>query len=164
MKKLENEIFKSKTTTTFVDWSNPVKTGHPKEYFNIKDRELLDIINSKHLFGRKFNKDCNLINNQSYINFITKDCIFSLEKRPTPTNNYNSKRRIPSRPLANNDNYPTLKESVNNTNTRDKFNFINENNNLPCLKMPIRNTNTPNSKSKTRRASLSTSIPCSTTN
>ncbi len=76
MKKLENEILISyhngNNMTTFVDWTNPVKTGHPKEFINISDRDFVRILNNEHLFGRKFMPECNLMNKEYYINIISQ--------------------------------------------------------------------------------------------
>jgi hypothetical protein len=75
MKKLQNEIItrshKEINTTTFADWSNPIKTGHPKEFTEIHDNQFITILKNDHLFGRKFNASCQLLDKQYYIDIIT---------------------------------------------------------------------------------------------
>lgn len=75
-KNLQNEIITTRSnannTTTFVDWSNPIKTGHPKDFTEIRDKELTSLLKNSHLFGRKINASCQLLDKQYYIGFITK--------------------------------------------------------------------------------------------
>lgn len=63
--------------TTFVNWGVPglkykYKTDqktkeHPKEYFEIKKKELDYLLNSPCLFGRKFNKDCFILDIEEFL-------------------------------------------------------------------------------------------------
>lgn len=62
--------------TTFVNWGSPglkykyKTTGtkeHPKEYFEIKEEELVHLLNSQCLFGRKFHKDCFIIDKEEFL-------------------------------------------------------------------------------------------------
>jgi hypothetical protein len=80
---LESEIITSENesndATTFTNWGD---TGYKyenkneyglKNYNNINKEELLYLLNSKCLFGRKFNKDCYLdLHIKEYKEFITK--------------------------------------------------------------------------------------------
>jgi hypothetical protein len=76
---LENEIITTQNvandSTTFTNWEGmdykyPVVCGL-KNYISITEDELLYLLNSKCLFGRKFNRECitSLIN-KKYIDFI----------------------------------------------------------------------------------------------
>jgi hypothetical protein len=63
--------------TTFVNWNTPgleykykslePTKEHPKEYTEIKEEELLHLLNSPCLFGRKFNKDCFIIDKEEFL-------------------------------------------------------------------------------------------------
>jgi len=63
--------------TTFVNWNTPglkykYKSSeptkeHPKEYTEIKEEELLHLLNSPCLFGRKFSKDCFIIDKEEFL-------------------------------------------------------------------------------------------------
>lgn len=82
---LQNELIitmnESINATTFVNWEGtsykyPSKHGL-KNYQIISHAELIYLLNSKSLFGRKFNKECkSMINNQIYIENITHGNIF----------------------------------------------------------------------------------------
>lgn len=77
---LENEIITTLNiaagATTFINWEGMdykyVSTKNLKEYSEITEEELLYLLNSNSLFGRKFNRKCiiSFINN-IYIDFIT---------------------------------------------------------------------------------------------
>ena len=74
--KLEKEIIIAKDdleSTTFVNWEGSdykyVSLNELKNYKNISEEELKYLINSKCLFGRKFNIECNLLNIE-YIKMI----------------------------------------------------------------------------------------------
>jgi hypothetical protein len=61
--------------TTFTNWEG-MDYKYPsvsslKTYYYITDDEMLYLLNSKCLFGRKFDKDCITSNNKMYVNFIT---------------------------------------------------------------------------------------------
>ena len=69
--------------TTFTKWkiNNNISEDHPENYLNISKKEINNILNSKSLFGRKFDRSCNVveINNNSTIessetlnNYITR--------------------------------------------------------------------------------------------
>jgi len=76
---LENEIITTENiandATTFTNWEGmdykyPSSNGL-LNYTSITDDEILYLLNSKCLFGRKFNKECiTLLNNKNYIDFI----------------------------------------------------------------------------------------------
>ena len=79
--KLQNEIITTPNlangATTFTNWEFDMDYKYPstsdlKTYYSISDEELLYLLNSKSLFGRKFNKDCRSSLNKKYIDFITK--------------------------------------------------------------------------------------------
>ena len=63
--------------TTFVNWNVPgliykYKSSdkmkeHPKEYFEIKEEEIVHLLNSLCLFGRKFHKDCFVIDKEEFL-------------------------------------------------------------------------------------------------
>jgi hypothetical protein len=60
--------------TTFTNWEGmdykyPSNRGL-KNYNSITEEELLYLMNSKCLFGRKFNKEC-ILDNKQYIKFIS---------------------------------------------------------------------------------------------
>lgn len=71
---LENNIITfnnlSIGATTFTNW----KTGfdHPEEYCNISIKEINNILNSKSLFGRKFNKYCTITETDENLNNYIK--------------------------------------------------------------------------------------------
>lgn len=79
--KLENELITTnniaRNATTFTNWEGMdykyVSNHGLKNYSSISDEELLYLLESKSLFGRKFTIECNniLLNNKSYINTIT---------------------------------------------------------------------------------------------
>ena len=77
---LENEIIIPLVTndaTTFTNWYG-MDYKYPsdkslKNYQYISNEELLYLLNSKCFFGRKFNVNCEGLNNQEYINFITSE-------------------------------------------------------------------------------------------
>jgi hypothetical protein len=61
--------------TTFSNWED-MDYKYPsvcslKKYYYITDDEMLYLLNSKCLFGRKFDRDCITLNNKIYVNFIT---------------------------------------------------------------------------------------------
>jgi hypothetical protein len=62
--------------TTFINWEG-MQYKYPstkglKNYSSITEDELLYLLNSKCLFGRKFNMECNMsLCNKKYIDFIT---------------------------------------------------------------------------------------------
>ena len=75
---LENEIITTQNVandaTTFTNWAGmdykyPVSNGI-KNYSSISEDELLYLLNSKCLYGRKFNIECSL--NKKYLEFISK--------------------------------------------------------------------------------------------
>ena len=78
LQNLENEIITTPNLavgpTTFTNWEGmDYKYVHNyglKNYSYISQEELLYLLNSKSLFGRKFNVECNLLDNKEYINFI----------------------------------------------------------------------------------------------
>jgi hypothetical protein len=76
---LESEIIITENVangaTTFTNWEGMDYKYYSsyglKDYSSISEDELLYLINSKCLFGRKFNKQCiNFLNNNKYIEFI----------------------------------------------------------------------------------------------
>ena len=76
---LENEIIitenVSNDATTFTNWQG-MDYKYPsirslKNYSYITEEELLYLLNSKCLFGRKFNRECTSLINKKYIEFIT---------------------------------------------------------------------------------------------
>jgi len=75
---LENEIITtpnlSNDATTFTNWGDmgyKYESGYGvKNYSSISDEELSYLLNSKCLFGRKFNKEC-ILNNEAFINSIS---------------------------------------------------------------------------------------------
>jgi hypothetical protein len=78
--KLENEIVTTfnvaNEATTFTNWEGMdykyPSTRGLKNYSFISEEELLYLLNSKCLFGRKFNVECiSCLSNQKYIDFIT---------------------------------------------------------------------------------------------
>jgi len=76
---LQNEIITTlmlaNNATTFTNWEG-MDYKYPshkelKNYSSITEDEILYLMNSKCLFGRKFNKECNnLLCNEKYIKFI----------------------------------------------------------------------------------------------
>ena len=49
-----------------------VSTKDLKDYMSITEEEIIYLLNSKCLFGRKFNSECySSLNNKIYIDFIT---------------------------------------------------------------------------------------------
>ena len=79
---LENEVIAtnnlSNDATTFVNWCG-MDYKYPtneklKNYKSISEDELIYLVNSKCLFGRKFNKECNVsLNNSKYLRAISSD-------------------------------------------------------------------------------------------
>jgi hypothetical protein len=75
---LQNEIVTppnpANDATTFTNWEGMdytyPSTSGLKNYSSITDEELYYLMNSKCLFGRKFNKEC-ILNNKMYINWIS---------------------------------------------------------------------------------------------
>ena len=63
--------------TTFVNWnvpglkykykSNEETKEHPKEYSEILEKELLHLLDSPCLFGRKFHKDCFIVDKEEFL-------------------------------------------------------------------------------------------------
>lgn len=63
--------------TTFVNWYSPGlkykyksmenTKEHPKEYFEIKEEEIIHLLNSPCLFGRKFHKDCFVLDKDQFL-------------------------------------------------------------------------------------------------
>jgi hypothetical protein len=63
--------------TTFVNWNVPglkykyksqeKMREHPKEYFEIQKEELNYLLNARCLFGRKFHKDCFIIDKEEFL-------------------------------------------------------------------------------------------------
>ena len=80
---LENEIVTtpniSNDATTFTNWEGidykyPCNRGL-KNYNFITEEELLYLLDSKSLFGRKFHRKCSSLFNKKYIDFITKKIV-----------------------------------------------------------------------------------------
>jgi len=65
---ITTEGFKCEATT-FVDHT-PFHC-HPKSFNEISDNDLIYLLQSKSLFARKFDKECNLLDNNKYINLIS---------------------------------------------------------------------------------------------
>jgi hypothetical protein len=66
----------SNDATTFTNWEGMdykyVSTKDLKDYMSITEEEIIYLLNSKCLFGRKFNSECySSLNNKIYIDFIT---------------------------------------------------------------------------------------------
>ena len=91
--KLENETITTPNlsyATTFAPWYNQYdykiyplskKTINCFTYKSICTEELNILLQSKCLFGRKFNKECTTsLNNEEYINFISSRRKYSLKK------------------------------------------------------------------------------------
>ena len=88
---LKNELIITENlaagATTFTNWYymdyKYLRKNHKRNIINyddISDEELYYIMNSKSLFGRKFNKNCsNLLDNKKYINFIKSNKKFILK-------------------------------------------------------------------------------------
>jgi hypothetical protein len=79
---LQNEIITTPNlangATTFINWADMdykyPSTSGLKNYSFISEEELLHLLNSKCLFGRKFNSECfTTLNNRNYIDFITSN-------------------------------------------------------------------------------------------
>lgn len=76
-KEIQTTANLSDGATTFTNWPNMTyKYKYPADkklhiYTTISNEELLHLIKSKSLFGRKFDKTCTLLSNKPYLNTIT---------------------------------------------------------------------------------------------
>jgi hypothetical protein len=69
--------------TTFTKWkiNNNIPEDHPENYINLSKNDINNILNSKSLFARKFDRSCHIVeidnhsviqNSETLNNYVTK--------------------------------------------------------------------------------------------